>query len=261
MENQQLRELARQNGEKFFMPSSPCVRGHLVERRVDNSCCVECLRITARIRSRKQPRKGTRKDPNWAEAKTKGERFYTPRKPCKRGHLAMRTTIGRSCVECDKQIHKPKQLAKLKERNRKEGRREHGIRQVALERGDTHYFTGRPCVNGHVDWRTAKSKGCVSCSREQMRKDRATNPLRKIKDVVRAIMRNKRMRQATPKWVKTKDLLRIYKNRPEGYHVDHIVPIKHPLVCGLHVPANLQYLPSVENIRKYNKFEPQFITA
>lgn len=45
-----------------------------------------------------------------------------------------------------------------------------------------------------------------------------------------------------------------YINRPEGHHVDHIVPLKHPLVCGLHVVANLQYLTSSDNDSKGNKF-------
>lgn len=50
-------------------------------------------------------------------------------------------------------------------------------------------------------------------------------------------------------------LVDFYKNCPEGYHVDHIIPINHKLVCGLHNIFNLQYLPSVENLQKGNKFE------
>lgn len=50
-------------------------------------------------------------------------------------------------------------------------------------------------------------------------------------------------------------LVEFYRNCPDGHHVDHVVPLKHPLVCGLHVLANLQYLPATENLKKRNKFE------
>lgn len=48
-----------------------------------------------------------------------------------------------------------------------------------------------------------------------------------------------------------------YKMRKEGFkvEVDHIVPISHPNVCGLHVPWNLQIIASKENRVKGNSFD------
>ncbi len=46
-----------------------------------------------------------------------------------------------------------------------------------------------------------------------------------------------------------------YLNRPPGMHIDHIIPVNHPLVSGLHNIFNLQYLSPEQNLRKSNKFE------
>jgi hypothetical protein len=40
------------------------------------------------------------------------------------------------------------------------------------------------------------------------------------------------------------------------WHVDHIVPIQSPIVCGLHVHSNLQVIPGADNIRKGNLYWP-----
>jgi hypothetical protein len=63
-------------------------------------------------------------------------------------------------------------------------------------------------------------------------------------------------RQATPKWlseVQKDEIWAFYRNRPEGYHVDHIIPLQGEIVSGLHVPWNLQHLPASDNIKKSNK--------
>jgi hypothetical protein len=67
-----------------------------------------------------------------------------------------------------------------------------------------------------------------------------------------SIYRSK-LKKATPAWADLEAIKQIYKNRPEGYHVDHIVPINNPKVCGLHVEYNLQYLLAEDNLKKSNK--------
>lgn len=65
--------------------------------------------------------------------------------------------------------------------------------------------------------------------------------------------RKERVKQATPPWVDLKVIEDFYRGCPKGYHVDHIEPINGKDRCGLHVIANLQYLPALENLRKSNK--------
>lgn len=61
---------------------------------------------------------------------------------------------------------------------------------------------------------------------------------------------------ATPKWLtdeQVEEIRQFYINCPEGYEVDHIIPLRGKNVCGLHVPSNLQYLTISENRKKSNK--------
>lgn len=51
------------------------------------------------------------------------------------------------------------------------------------------------------------------------------------------------------------ELRLIYKNKPVGYTIDHIIPIEGVEVRGLHVPWNLQYLTKTDNSKKSNSFD------
>ena len=68
-------------------------------------------------------------------------------------------------------------------------------------------------------------------------------------------------RYAMPFWADKSAIKEIYneakiltKNTGVEYHVDHIIPIRHPLVCGLHVEHNLRVITKSENSQKSNFF-------
>ncbi len=66
---------------------------------------------------------------------------------------------------------------------------------------------------------------------------------------------------ATPPWlddVQRKRMKQLYlsADAAKGEHVDHIVPLRSPIVCGLHVPWNLQILNASQNYAKSNHIWP-----
>jgi 5-methylcytosine-specific restriction endonuclease McrA len=72
-------------------------------------------------------------------------------------------------------------------------------------------------------------------------------------------------RSASPPWLAEhqveamraihKEAARLTEETGIPHHVDHVVPLTHPDVQGLHVPWNLQVLRFDDNIRKSNAFD------
>ncbi len=58
-----------------------------------------------------------------------------------------------------------------------------------------------------------------------------------------------------PAWADKEKMEEFFIYSSKEYHVDHIVPLIHPLVSGLHCEFNLRVLPAKENLQKSNKFD------
>jgi hypothetical protein len=140
---------------------------------------------------------------------------------------------------------------------------------AARRRGDLHYFTGKPCKHGHVSVRDSGHHGCVECRRADQRSEKGrkwtrdyskTPAMRAWWKAANAIRRAKKL-NATPHWLAEDQLAEMrgfYEcaaSRAEPHDVDHIIPLIHPDVCGLHVPWNLQVLTASENRSKGAAFD------
>jgi len=134
-------------------------------------------------------------------------------------------------------------------------------RTEALRLGLTRYYTGKPCKHGHVAQRLSSCGRCCEChfphrkawlktaTGKLWRRNWDRNNIHKRR--IRAADRMKAM----PSWADKKAISKFYRDCPAGFHVDHIVPLRHESICGLHILQNLQYLPAKDNLKKGNKLD------
>lgn len=105
-----------------------------------------------------------------------------------------------------------------------------------------------------------RTRICLHCGKEFIGTARAkwckqshSSPAREAKRLRKRIMQGRH--KPRPKWQDTKSLFEFYRNCPPGMVVDHIIPLNHPLVSGMHCVSNLQYLSWNDNSKKSNKFD------
>lgn len=161
-------------------------------------------------------------------------------------------------------------------------------RKKAEAAGLKRYFTSKKCLRGHIAERFISGRACVKCSTERHHTWRKTNPekvrerhrtwrkanLEKARESVRTYQKANPEKHATrsqlrrahkfnaiPIWACKESIDKIYAKARQltvetniKHEVDHIVPLKSPFVCGLHVHYNLQAIPTVENRKKGNRF-------
>ena len=180
-------------------------------------------------------------------------KFYFTGKPCPHGHIAERSIGLGYCRTCDilrgrkRWASKPGKLRK-KAITKEEKNARNRVRYHAAYHADPSYHKERT-----RKWKLKNPEKCAAFLRNWGIKNKERK--RAILAAYRA-----RKRNAMPTWVNSSVLFEIYKNCPDGLHVDHIVPLKGIRpdgggVCGLHVPWNLRYLPRAQNIGRLNRLK------
>lgn len=168
----------------------------------------------------------------------KAETYFTGR-PCKRGHLAERFVSCGICVECNR-LHAAQSRIANPEGTRLAVKRAHALY-------GNRYRAGHSAADKR--WKAANPDAVKAYGRRAYEKSdpaywRAARSKRRAAE-----------RCQMPAWADERAIQTIFARCPEGYHVDHAIPLRGRLVSGLHVESNLQYLPASVNRRKHNQFE------
>lgn len=190
------------------------------------------------------------------QAKEQGLPYYITGVPCNKGHVSPRSTKRGTCREC--------------------------VRLAHYAYYANHKDTALQCIS---KWQT-KNKAKVN---EATHKWRTTNPDQAKTTVDNyyknnreaKLQRNKNWRErnkpllqfynskrraqikrASVDWADVKKMVALYEQSISmtestgiPHQVDHIIPLQHELVCGLHWEGNLQVLTTEDNQRKSNRLD------
>jgi len=205
--------------------------------------------------------------------------FYTNCLDCGKLCIIRRASLRKRCVVCKKlhrkYVKKPKSCINCGESfsSRSDYCKKCNIERkkpkdyfckvcnVRLEKGHSphcadckpsrHKHVGKPCLICKTPLPKYRTKYCGDkCQRKAWNISENGKSSRRARKRIQERCGEKRTLGLS--WMETE---KIYWNKTKDTHVDHIIPLNHPLVSGLHVPWNLQYLSKKENIFKSNKFD------
>lgn len=161
-----------------------------------------------------------------------------------------------SCKPCMKE-YKRKYHEKNRNKNSLRMKANHKLRMKDPEYRKKHANNNLP-QEYHTKYYHDNKENCKA-SRDKYR----AKPETKILRAAECRSRQAKKRNAQPSWANTKYITLFYKlarieeaRIGEPVHVDHIVPLQHELVCGLHCEFNLQLATANHNLEKSNKFQP-----
>ncbi len=209
-----------------------------------------------------------KKVPELIEARASGAPMYFTGRPCKEGHVALRLTSNSTCMECSKRHGK---TSREKNPGRVQEWVAKNIEQVRATRAawklanpEKHKANVGRYYQNHKAEKLAYGAAWRETNAAKFQAARE-NWYAANRDQARASKRNRRrsVRLAEVRWADKARIASINRQAAEltratgvPHEVDHIIPVVHPLVCGLHCQDNLQVLTAEQNRKKSNSFDP-----
>lgn len=221
------RDQARERGYKRYFTGNPCVNGHVCERQVSTANCLQCSRDSGKKYRIKEAEK----------IKIAHKKYYDQNK------------------EKYKLYDKNHKINNREKLNKRQQKKYWENREKILEKQNLRRRENRVEIN--------KKRREEYAKKPEVFREYARRSIKRNKHVNAAnnAARRASKQKATPKWANKKLILEFYKlarllSSQTGikYHVDHVIPLIHNLVCGLHVENNLRVITAVENIKKKNQF-------
>jgi hypothetical protein len=248
---------AKESGAEFYYTGTPCKYGHVARRRTSNRRCRICEAEASKRAWRENPETGRERARK--SYHKNAEKISVRRKAKYADDPEYREKNKEAAARWDSENPERKKETRRKWLANNRDRFNAASRVRNARYRETH--RGRIRVEKRA---TAKKLYEKDRSKYTLkgRLWKKANP-----EICRAIEANRRAAKesATPPWftkVHQKEIRALYQEARRRkaetgveYEIDHIIPLVHARVCGLHVPWNLQILTSTENKRKNNYVE------
>lgn len=248
---------AKLRNEKFYFTGKPCKYGHISKRFTNNHGCVECYNIFIQSDIAKNKRKQFYQ--NNREDRIRKQRDYYNKNKDKIGDYQKeyRNTHKEECKEYRTEYYKNNKQEFLDNRKKYVSENKEKVRESSK---NTQQKYKKEYRQKFKQW-NARNKEQISQNKKKYYIKNKPKVLANVKK------RKYKKKLAVPSWYddEHKQIQEIYElsvklTNETGipHHVDHIIPISHPLVCGLHCLANLRVITAEENRHKYNNLLSEY---